>query len=164
MECPNVYIISPQVVALLFMWINIYSQLMSITNKFQQNFVKITNKNFYLLNIVNIKIHILNFFLLVVPPSIRNSKVPKKVEVIEYKPLQLECVTSGVPDPEVTWMKNDQLIDYSEVTHMRSIRDENRALLQVIRAESEDTGTYSCQASNPAGEAIKTFDISVHGK
>lgn len=97
-----------------------------------------------------------------VPPRILDSKVPQKVEVTEYKSLQLECITSGIPEPEVNWMKNDHVIDFSEISHMRSIHDGNRWLLQAIRSEAEDTGTYSCHASNPAGEAIKTFDVNVH--
>lgn len=76
----------------------------------------------------------------------------------------LECVTSGVPSPNVIWFKNNELIDFEEKSNMRAIQIENRWQLQAIWTEPEDTGRYSCQASNPAGDAIKHFDVSIHGK
>ncbi|XP_036354448.1 hemicentin-1-like isoform X2 [Octopus sinensis] len=97
-----------------------------------------------------------------VPPKIQDGHIQEKVEANKSKPLLLECVTSGVPSPNVIWFKNNELIDFEEKSNMRAIQIENKWQLQAIWTEPEDTGRYSCQASNPAGDAIKHFDVSIH--
>ncbi|GAB1607434.1 hemicentin-1-like [Argonauta hians] len=97
-----------------------------------------------------------------VPPAIQDEKIQERVEVVEKKPLLLECVTFGNPSPDVVWFKNNELINFNEKSNMRAIQMENKWQLQAIWTEADDNGRYSCQASNPAGDAIKHFDVSIH--
>lgn len=74
--------------------------------------------------------------------------------------LVLECVASGIPTPQVTWVKDGQ--------ELRS-HNNTRFLLSnlLIDAVSEgDSGTYVCRADNgisAVGLATVLYDVQVFG-
>lgn len=50
------------------------------------------------------------FFILLVPPSIRTSG-PAERSVILHKSISLECISSGIPPPSLTWLKDGRPVD-----------------------------------------------------
>lgn len=60
------------------------------------------------------------------------------------------CVTSGSPDPDVTWHRKGKQIENSD-KHALSMLDGGRGVLTVRGVDQEDGGPYTCRATNKAG-------------
>ncbi|KAM3875993.1 hemicentin-1 [Diretmus argenteus] len=93
-----------------------------------------------------------------VPPSIRTTG-PADRSVVLHKPISLQCVASGIPPPSITWLKGGRPVDTAQ-KHLQ-LESAGRTL-QVIEARLEDSGRYTCLATNAAGEAQQHIRLSVH--
>uniref|UniRef100_A0A4W6D352 Hemicentin-1 n=1 Tax=Lates calcarifer TaxID=8187 RepID=A0A4W6D352_LATCA len=93
-----------------------------------------------------------------VPPSIRTTG-PAERSVVLHKPISLECISSGIPPPSVTWLKDGRPVDTTQ-EHLK-LESAGRAL-KVTDARLEDSGRYTCLATNAAGEAQQHIRLSVH--
>ncbi|KAG5267713.1 hypothetical protein AALO_G00224800 [Alosa alosa] len=60
------------------------------------------------------------------------------------------CISSGSPDPQVTWHRKGQLIQSSE-QHVLATLEGGRSTLMVRRVGQGDGGPYTCRATNKAG-------------
>ncbi|XP_065110149.1 neural cell adhesion molecule 2 [Paramisgurnus dabryanus] len=60
------------------------------------------------------------------------------------------CITSGSPDPQVTWYWKGHVIESSEQYVLNSL-DGGRSTLTVKNIRQGDGGPYTCRASNKAG-------------
>ncbi|XP_073722394.1 neural cell adhesion molecule 2 isoform X1 [Misgurnus anguillicaudatus] len=60
------------------------------------------------------------------------------------------CITSGSPDPQVTWYWKGHVIERSEQYVLNSL-DGGRSTLMVKNIRQGDGGPYTCRASNKAG-------------
>ncbi|MED6295213.1 hypothetical protein CHARACLAT_029366, partial [Characodon lateralis] len=92
-----------------------------------------------------------------VPPDFRDGVISGNVSVIVNKPISLVCDVTGSPKPIITWFK-----DGSPVVASNSIQilDMGKTL-KLLRAETADTGSYSCKAINIAGSREKVFVLDV---
>jgi hypothetical protein len=72
-------------------------------------------------------------------PLIHNRPFFQKVPVGGILMLNLEV--EGVPPPSYKWFRNGY-----------RLLDQSRPTLLIEKAEKDDSGTYSCQVSNIAGE------------
>ena len=72
----------------------------------------------------------------------------------------LNCDTLGDPDPEVTWKKDDVILD---PTSDLDITMTPFGSLEFSKVEVADDGRYVCIATNPAGSAVKDFILIVQG-
>lgn len=86
----------------------------------------------------------------------------EKLHVIVKDPINLECHITGIPTPDLVWLRGDKLLDTTQISNMR-ILSEGR-VLQIMSAEVTDADRYTCRASNPAGESDKYFELDVYGK
>ncbi|KAJ9576474.1 hypothetical protein L9F63_006687, partial [Diploptera punctata] len=86
------------------------------------------------------------------PPA---AKVEFKVRAGEEA--VLPCPALGVPDPMVTWKKDEMPIP---LNHMIYKNDEDNSLV-ITSANVADTGTYECTAINPAGEAKRAMALFI---
>ena len=90
--------------------------------------------------------------------------VPRdKTEVID-RTVQFECRVSGVPLPEVTWYREGEALNNSlriSVQDFELSSDSVLSLLNVIGTVAEDGGTYSCVASNEAGQTETSFTLTI---
>ncbi|XP_011246353.1 hemicentin-1 isoform X3 [Mus musculus] len=117
-----------------------------------------------------------------VPPTIKSSDLPEKT-VVRYKPVTLQCIANGIPNPSITWLKDDQPVNTAHGnlkdldadsgprrrgkedrrwhTAVASIQSSGR-VLQIAKALLEDAGRYTCVATNAAGEAHQHTQLHVH--
>uniref|UniRef100_A0A8C9R6U4 Hemicentin-1 n=1 Tax=Scleropages formosus TaxID=113540 RepID=A0A8C9R6U4_SCLFO len=95
--------------------------------------------------------------LVYVPPNLDNAGGSEDVTVVRGQQIVLTCVSGGTPAPNISWLKNSELLQ----------RGANAAVLnqgttlQVSQAQLEDTGRYTCVATNEAGEVRRHFDLKV---
>uniref|UniRef100_A0A3Q2Q889 Roundabout guidance receptor 1 n=1 Tax=Fundulus heteroclitus TaxID=8078 RepID=A0A3Q2Q889_FUNHE len=81
------------------------------------------------------------------PPVIRQG--PSNQTVAVDGTVVLSCVTSGNPTPTILWRKDGVLVS----THDSRVKQLDTGALQIRYAKLGDTGTYTCIASTPSGEA-----------
>uniref|UniRef100_A0A663M826 Hemicentin 1 n=1 Tax=Athene cunicularia TaxID=194338 RepID=A0A663M826_ATHCN len=80
------------------------------------------------------------------PPHINGSDEPEELSVIVNNPLELLCISSGIPVPKISWMKDGRPL----------LQNDN------VHALREDTGRYTCLASSPAGDDDKEYLVRVN--
>ncbi|KAM9505201.1 basement membrane-specific heparan sulfate proteoglycan core protein-like isoform 9-T9 [Salvelinus alpinus] len=82
------------------------------------------------------------------------------VQVRMGEPINLECQASGEPRPSVTWHR----LDSARNTMLSSpVPMESNAVMQVLVARPEDSGTYVCTARNDEGTTETRVEVIVEG-
>ncbi|XP_041850194.1 roundabout homolog 1 isoform X3 [Melanotaenia boesemani] len=89
------------------------------------------------------------------PPVIRQG--PTNHTVAVDGTVVLNCVTSGNPNPTILWRKDGVLVS----THDSRVKQLDTGALQIRYAKLSDTGTYTCIASTPSGEASWKASLEV---
>uniref|UniRef100_A0A8C3RA48 Myosin light chain kinase, smooth muscle n=1 Tax=Cyanoderma ruficeps TaxID=181631 RepID=A0A8C3RA48_9PASS len=87
------------------------------------------------------------------------SSVLKGCTVSEGQDFVLQCCVGGVPVPHITWLLNDQPIQYAHSTF-----EDGVAKLTVQDALPEDDGIYTCLAENNTGQASCSAQVTVKEK
>ncbi|XP_041659234.1 roundabout homolog 1 isoform X2 [Cheilinus undulatus] len=90
------------------------------------------------------------------PPVIRQGPTNQTVAVDGT--VVLNCVASGNPAPTILWRKDGVLVS----THDSRVKQLDTGALQIRYAKLGDTGTYTCIASTPSGEASWKAFLEVH--
>lgn len=83
----------------------------------------------------------------------------KNFAVFEGKPVRLDCVIIGIPEPEVIWYHNERPVKESQDVQLLFQGD--RCSLVINEAFLEDAGDYKVFAINSAGEASSQCTLSV---
>lgn len=96
-----------------------------------------------------------------VPTSIDQSKLEHYPTVIVNQSKTLECQALGIPTPRITWYKNSEPLQLSDLMHVR-LRQEGRRL-EILSAKVTDTGLYECRAENEAGNDQVQYELTVFG-
>ncbi|KTF76822.1 hypothetical protein cypCar_00021533 [Cyprinus carpio] len=91
-----------------------------------------------------------------IPSSIRGGE--SEVSVVENAQALLTCVADGVPQPIITWEKDD--IALTDTTGEYTILPTGELLID--SAQPEDSGSYTCIGTNSAGQDSRTIGLSVH--
>ncbi|XP_070304093.1 basement membrane-specific heparan sulfate proteoglycan core protein isoform X11 [Salvelinus sp. IW2-2015] len=82
------------------------------------------------------------------------------VQVRMGEPINLECQASGEPRPSVTWHR----LESARNTMLSSpVPMESNAVMQVLVARPEDSGTYVCTARNDEGTTETRVEVIVEG-
>lgn len=68
----------------------------------------------------------------------------------------MECIVNGSPTPNVIWYKDGSPIDNSNDRINSNIIDSSVCQLEIKNLQSNDTGRYSCEATNDLGR-VSTF-------
>ena len=105
----------------------------------------------------------------------KKSDEPKAIEAQNQSPLTMtigdnvtaltntsitiQCPTSGVPTPTVTWTKDDQEIP-SEGRYM--VQDDGSLLIS--EADEEDSARYTCIADSVGGKDSASSTVQIVGK
>ncbi|XP_028428920.1 roundabout homolog 1 isoform X3 [Perca flavescens] len=90
------------------------------------------------------------------PPVIRQGPTNQSVAVDGT--VVLNCVATGNPTPTILWRKDGVLVS----THDSRVKQLDTGALQIRYAKLGDTGTYTCIASTPSGEASWKAYLEVH--
>ncbi|OCT70083.1 myopalladin isoform X2 [Xenopus laevis] len=85
----------------------------------------------------------------------------KSREVTEGSKVQLDCIVVGFPPPEVRWYCEGKELENSPDIQIQKSGDLNS--LVITEAFEEDTGRYSCFASNIYGTDSTSAEIYVEG-
>ncbi|EAT43213.1 AAEL005317-PA, partial [Aedes aegypti] len=83
----------------------------------------------------------------------------KDVSVFEGKPVRLDCVIVGQPEPEVIWYHGDRPV--KESTDFQLLFQGDHCSLVIREAFLEDAGEYRVVAINSAGEASSKCSVIV---
>ncbi|XP_039526895.1 roundabout homolog 1 isoform X4 [Pimephales promelas] len=81
------------------------------------------------------------------PPIVRQGPTNQTVAVDGT--VVLGCQATGTPSPTILWRKDGVLVS----THDSRLKQLDTGALQIRYAKLGDTGTYTCTASTPSGEA-----------
>jgi hypothetical protein len=100
--------------------------------------------------------------LFAVPPRIPGSRSETELSVVARRQVKMECEPTGVPEPTITWIKDGNVIDIEQTKFVRILR--NGRILQIVAANVDDSGLYSCSAQNSAGHEQRRYRLQVHGK
>ena len=80
-----------------------------------------------------------------------------EVDIFQGRSLLLECSINGRPEPAITWKRNGKILSSSPRVYISP--DKKR--LQIFSMKTEDSGTYSCHASNIVGIGQDFTRVSV---
>ncbi|GBM06778.1 Fibroblast growth factor receptor-like 1 [Araneus ventricosus] len=70
--------------------------------------------------------------------------------------IRLICKAAGIPEPQVTWLKNDQPLNTSFASGLKK----GRWSLYIRNLQDEDQGNYTCVAYNLYGH--RNYTVAVH--
>uniref|UniRef100_A0A8C4UHZ3 Myopalladin n=1 Tax=Falco tinnunculus TaxID=100819 RepID=A0A8C4UHZ3_FALTI len=85
----------------------------------------------------------------------------KSREVPEGTKVQLDCIVVGIPTPEVRWYCEGKELENSPDIQIIQTGDQHS--LVIVEAFEEDTGRYSCFASNIYGTDSTSAEIYIEG-
>lgn len=77
-------------------------------------------------------------------------KRPKNVQITEGDTARFESVVSGLPSPDIEWLKDGKTIKESH--HFKLDFEENRSILTILDVKLTDESEYTCVISNKAGQ------------
>nr|XP_051696750.1 hemicentin-2 isoform X2 [Oryctolagus cuniculus] len=94
-----------------------------------------------------------------VPPTLRQPPrgSQETVPVRAGDKAVLSCETDALPEPTVTWYRDGQPLVLAQRT--QALQGGQR--LEILDSQVSDKGVYSCRVRNAAGEAAKTFSLTV---
>ena len=79
----------------------------------------------------------------------------------------LFCEAEGRPPPIITWLQQSTEVEESGRVSIRVVQRGPRRVMSTLTIDSAlpvDAETYSCSATNLAGEAVSTAELTVHGR
>ncbi|KJH48748.1 immunoglobulin I-set domain protein [Dictyocaulus viviparus] len=95
-----------------------------------------------------------------VPPSINEISSSESIQnVIPGSQMSLDCIVDGDPFPEIKWTHND--IPIQDGDHHKLINQKETVVITNI--DGQNSGKYTCQAINKAGNVTKDFVIRLTG-
>ena len=115
----------------------------------------------------NVKPPLIN--ILIIKPNQFSGEEPVPPKFIE--PLQsltikegvtsrFECRVSGTPKPEVSWFKDNVMLQKAQMTEMDHDGDD-KYWIALKEALPVDSGTFTCMAENIAGRTISGAELHV---
>ncbi|XP_076471204.1 twitchin-like [Babylonia areolata] len=81
------------------------------------------------------------------------------VEVVEGESLTLSCAFTGLPEPNIEWFFNGQMLSSDDIVSIKTRGSSSR--LQISEVVVDDEGDYVCKASNTAGVASTKANVVV---
>uniref|UniRef100_A0A3B3DLS4 Uncharacterized protein n=1 Tax=Oryzias melastigma TaxID=30732 RepID=A0A3B3DLS4_ORYME len=83
-------------------------------------------------------------------------EMTEKKEVVLGHSVSLSCESNAIPPPKLSWYKDGRRLTSADgvVLHPGQV-------LQIPRVRKEDTGKYTCQAVNEAGEDHMHFELEI---
>ena len=101
------------------------------------------------------------FILFPPAPQIVDLSIPNSFRS-ENKNIVLTCLVSGIPTPDITWLKDGTVLSTNDGIVI-SLKSSNESQLLILEATLEDAGGYTCNASSIIGTAAMTHFVEVEG-
>ncbi|XP_008585904.1 PREDICTED: hemicentin-2-like, partial [Galeopterus variegatus] len=97
--------------------------------------------------------------VLVVPTilGVTEDSADEEVTVTINNPISLICEALAFPSPQITWMKDGAPFEASKNIQLLP----GTHGLQILNAQKEDAGQYTCVVTNELGEAMKNYHVEV---
>ncbi|KAG7239321.1 hypothetical protein INR49_029286, partial [Caranx melampygus] len=95
-----------------------------------------------------------------VPPVLSVSQQSFNATADYQESVTFTCITSGSPDPMVTWHRKGQQLEPSEQYAFNRLEG-GRSMLTIRDIRQGDGGTYSCKATNKAGSQERELFLKV---
>ncbi|XP_072549653.1 myosin light chain kinase, smooth muscle isoform X2 [Salminus brasiliensis] len=89
------------------------------------------------------------------------SKTPIDLSVFEDSIAEFFCQVTGYPDPEVVWLKDGEVLKEIEGSVQVEYEEGGTCTLILENVSLEQSGTYSCRATNILGEALCSAKLTV---
>ncbi|XP_072488817.1 hemicentin-2 isoform X3 [Notamacropus eugenii] len=98
--------------------------------------------------------------VLVVPTilGVTEDSPDEEVTVTINNPISLICETFAFPSPIITWMKDGAPFQATGNTQLLPVGTHG---LQILNAQEQDAGRYTCVVTNEVGEAVKNYHVEV---
>ncbi|XP_068134915.1 palladin isoform X1 [Hyperolius riggenbachi] len=96
------------------------------------------------------------------PSAARFTQKLKSQEVAEGSRVRLECIVTGNPFPEVRWFCEGRELHNTPDINISSESDGLQVLI-IVEAFEDDTGRYTCVASNRLGSDTTSAEVFVEG-
>ena len=97
-----------------------------------------------------------------IAPTFAQGTEEQLFEVWEGAPVKLVVQAKGKPTPQVEWFKENRLARRVKRVELQTEGD--KSILLIPKAVPEDAGNYRVEATNPAGTAVKPFNVKVNGR
>ncbi|XP_029942351.1 neural cell adhesion molecule 2 [Salarias fasciatus] len=95
-----------------------------------------------------------------VPPVLTISQQSFNATADYQESVTFTCMTSGSPEPRVTWHRKGQQLEPSE-QHVLTRLDGGRSSLTIRNIRQGDGGSYTCRAANKAGAQERELFLKV---
>ncbi|XP_060245885.1 hemicentin-2 [Meriones unguiculatus] len=94
-----------------------------------------------------------------VPPSFKQAPggPQETIRVRAGNKAVLSCETDSLPEPSVTWFKDQQPLALGQ--RIQGLLGGQK--LEILDSQASDKGVYGCRVSNTAGEATRTFVLAI---
>ena len=106
-------------------------------------------------------------YLCLDPPTIISP--PVEVEAVYGDVVELNCTTEGLPVPTITWLMEPfgggipvDIVTRNNVTENENFPSKT-SLLTLLSVNPNDTGNYTCNASNSLGSVTEKAFVEVLG-
>uniref|UniRef100_A0A669BZ43 Myopalladin n=1 Tax=Oreochromis niloticus TaxID=8128 RepID=A0A669BZ43_ORENI len=87
-------------------------------------------------------------------------QAPGDMMAHEGRLCRLDCKVSGLPNPELMWLVNGRPV-YPDLYHKMLVRENGVHSLVIDPVTQKDAGTYTCIASNKAGQSSFSLELQV---
>lgn len=115
---------------------------------------------------VIVSIFSLSFFFFLYTRRIEPPSFVKKVDpsylMLPGESARLHCKLKGSPVIQVTWFKNNKELSESNTVRMSFVNN-SEATLDITDVKVDDSGTYSCEATNDVGSDSCSTEVVVKG-
>jgi len=101
-------------------------------------------------------------FVALVGPVISRQDVNTHPTVSVNNTSVLNCVVSGHPSPQITWLRDGRPLDTQLHPNIRLLASARQ--LRIQSAAVADAGIYRCLATNKAGQDRLDYNLSVHSE
>ncbi|KAG8556198.1 hypothetical protein GDO81_017962 [Engystomops pustulosus] len=100
--------------------------------------------------LINVNVH--------VPPKIIDNRGTQvELTAVLGTSMNIECLVTGVPTPQINWLKNGLPLPVSPQVRLLS----SGQVFRISRIQKSDEGVYTCVSSNRAGVDKKQYNLQV---
>ena len=97
------------------------------------------------------------------PPNFSDQPSETPMVIDKGGDITLQAEVTGKPKPSVKWYKDDKPISRMSSKYKTDVQGDKQTLI-IVAATPEDSGTYQCKATSPAGTATRDFHVNIGGE